>query len=444
MIASMRTLLSGGGLKARSLRSAGYTVFRAGAFKGLQLVSNLILTRILFPEAFGLMALVTVFIGGLSMISDVGIRPAMIRSARADEAVFQSTTWTLQIVRGVVLLGIAWALAWPYARIYDEPMIVPLVSVMAVTTLLAGFESIELVLRERALNIGRVVAMHIGSKVFSVIVTVALAWWLQSVWALVYGGLAGAAFKTVMSHVLFPSPNHRLSWNRGVLSEILVFGRWILLATLLTYLGGQGLQAVQGAFVDLETLAFIVIAGQFGWMIGELASAVLGGVAFPALSQIHRERPAEFPQAVVRIHRLQLIATLPAFLLLSLIAEPMIGLLYDPRYETAGVFLSLLALNGAIAAIPMVFSNMLLAAGDSRTYSFLAGANALLRIGGTITGFMIGDVIGIIMGIGIASFLTTALTMGVAMRRGASDLITILPASGLIALFYILQLSDVI
>ena len=434
-------LFSGSGLRARSMRSAGYTVFRVGAFKGLQLASNLILTRILFPEAFGLMALVTVFVGGLSMISDVGIRPAMIRSPRAEEAIFQSTTWTLQIVRGVVLMMLAFALAWPYAQIYDEPMIVPLVSVMAVTTLLAGFESIEVVLRERALNIGRVVAMHIGSKLFSVVITVFLAWQLQSVWALVWGAIAGGVFKTVMSHVLFPSPNHRLAWNKGVLSEILVFGRWIMLATLLTYMGGKGLQAVQGALVDLETLAFLVIADQFGWMIGELALAVLTGVAFPALSQIYRERREDFARAVVRIHRLQILCTLPAFLVLSIIAEPLIGVLYDARYVSAGFYLSLIALNGAIAMVPMVFSNMLLATGDSRTYSALAGASAVVRILGTVVGFLIGDVTGLLVGLGLASLVTTALTVSIAMRRNISDLKTVLPALGIIVLVYALQLK---
>ena len=426
------------------MRSAGYTIFRAGAFKGLQLISNLILTRILFPEAFGLMALVTVFIGGLAMISDVGIRPAMIRSPRAEEAVFQSTVWTWQIVRGAVLMVLALTLAWPYAQIYDEPMIVPLVSVMAVTTVFAGLESIEIVLRERALTIGRVVAMHVGSKLFSVVITVFLAWQLQSVWALAWGAIAGSLFKMVMSHVLFPSPNHRLFWDKDVLSEILVFGRWIILATLLTYLGGRGLQAIQGALVDLDTLAFIFIASQFGWMIGELAIAVLTGVAFPAISQVYRERPADFAATVIRINRLQIACTLPAFLALSVVAEPLIALLYDVRYAQAGEFLSLLALNGAVSALPMTFSNMLLASGDSRAYSLLAGIHSFLQIGGTIVGFMIGGVIGMIVGYGVASFLATGTTVMFARSRGASDLPTILPACALISVFYVLQLAGVI
>jgi len=59
-----------------------------------------------------------------------------------------------------------------------------------------------------------------------------------------------------------------------------------MLGTFLAYLGGQGLRAIEGTLVDLETLAFIAIAAQFGGMIAEIATSVLRGVAFPALAEV--------------------------------------------------------------------------------------------------------------------------------------------------------------
>ena len=99
--------------------------------KGLQLGANLVLTRILFPEAFGLMALVGVFIAGIQLISDIGIRPSLIRSSRGEDPEFQATAWTLQVVRGVWVTALALLLAWPYALIYDQPILAPLISVVA-------------------------------------------------------------------------------------------------------------------------------------------------------------------------------------------------------------------------------------------------------------------------------------------------------------------------
>jgi O-antigen/teichoic acid export membrane protein len=79
----------------------------------LRLGSNLILTRLLFPEAFGLMALVTVFLTGLKMFSDFGLNASIIRSARGDDPIFLQTAWTVQILRGVMLWLISVMLAGP-------------------------------------------------------------------------------------------------------------------------------------------------------------------------------------------------------------------------------------------------------------------------------------------------------------------------------------------
>lgn len=415
-------------------------MLQAFAFRGLQLGSNLILTRLLFPEVFGLMALVTVFVGGLSMISDVGIRPALIRSPRAETAVFQSTAWSLQILRGLVLTGLAWALAWPYAALYDAAVLMPVIATMALTTTLAGFASIEVVLHERKLALSRVAAMHIGSKAAGVVATITLAWWLGSVWALVWGGLFGAAVKTALSHLLFASKNHRLGWNRDVLAEILVFGRWVVVGTLLTYLGGQGLRAIEGTLVDIETLAFIAIAAQFGGMIGEIATSVLRGVAFPALAEIARNRPQDVAPLAVRTHRFVLLATLPAFFALSWGGEGLIGLLYDDRYAAAGLFLTLLALNGALNVVPLTFGHTLLVLGDSRAYALATGAGALLRIAGTVLGFWAGGVNAMIFGMGLGTMLGACVVFWAVRRHGVRDPLVTLLATGAIFAVYGLTL----
>ena len=71
-------LFSGEGVRARALRGASMTMIGFGGSNFLRLVSNLILTRLLFPEAFGLMALVQVFMSGMQMFSDIGIKTAIM------------------------------------------------------------------------------------------------------------------------------------------------------------------------------------------------------------------------------------------------------------------------------------------------------------------------------------------------------------------------------
>ncbi len=90
-------------LRGLALRGSIWTLGGYGASQVLRLAGNLVLARLLFPEAFGLSALVGVFMVGLAMFSDVGIGPSVIRSHRGDDADFLNTAWTIQVIRGLVL-----------------------------------------------------------------------------------------------------------------------------------------------------------------------------------------------------------------------------------------------------------------------------------------------------------------------------------------------------
>jgi O-antigen/teichoic acid export membrane protein len=103
-------------LLARALQGGALTGGAYAVAQGARLVSNLILARLLFPEAFGIMALVTVVLVGLAMFSDAGIGPAISQNARGDDADSLNTAWTINVLRGAVLWGAAWALAHPWRR----------------------------------------------------------------------------------------------------------------------------------------------------------------------------------------------------------------------------------------------------------------------------------------------------------------------------------------
>lgn len=88
-------MVTGNRLMARALRSTSWIVLGYGGSQAIRLASNLILTRLLFPEAFGLMALIQVVIVGLTLFSDVGIAPSIAQSKRGDDRDFLDTAWTI-------------------------------------------------------------------------------------------------------------------------------------------------------------------------------------------------------------------------------------------------------------------------------------------------------------------------------------------------------------
>ena len=86
-------------LKSLALKGSVWTLGGYGIAQLLRLVSNVVLAKLLFPEAFGLMVLVTIFMQGIAMFSDIGIIPSIIQNKRGDDPRFLNTAWTIQVIR---------------------------------------------------------------------------------------------------------------------------------------------------------------------------------------------------------------------------------------------------------------------------------------------------------------------------------------------------------
>ena len=138
----------------------------------LRLGSNLLLAWLLFPEAFGLMALVNVFMHGLQMISDTGIRGSILYHRRGDHQSFLDTAWTVQIVRGIVLWICSCLIAIPVMMLYGEPMLGQLLPVAGLTAIIAGFNSTALFTLNRRVALGRITLLDVLSQVASISVMV--------------------------------------------------------------------------------------------------------------------------------------------------------------------------------------------------------------------------------------------------------------------------------
>lgn len=405
-------------LRQLAVSSGIWTIAGFSAEHGLRLVSNLVLTRLLFPEAFGLMALVNVVRQGLELLSDMGITASVIRSDRGDEPHFLNTAWTLQIVRGFVLWVVTYLLAWPIAQIYDEPILMKLLPVAAATSVILGFRSTNFVTAQRHLALGRRTLLELGSQVGNVLVTIALAWWTRSVWALVLGGLVGPVLVAMLSHRVLPGVKNRIQWDEAAWREMVHFGKWILVATLATYFCGQGLRLLQGLLVDTETLGLIYIAGMLAGSIGQLINNLGQKVLFPTYAQIWQTRPEDLSSTIFRARVWLLGLCLPAFSTLILFGPEVIELLYDSRYQRAGICTSLIAVNGAVASITLPYGIALLAFGDSKKHAVIQTVNAGLRVVGACVGFYIAGVIGMLGALATTGLVIYPLRAMVARQYG--------------------------
>lgn len=198
------------------------------------------------------MALISVVMVGLSMFSDVGTSPAIMRSPRGDEEEFLNTAWTIQIIRGICLWLAACALAYPVALIYGEPMLMQLLPVAALSLLIAGFNPTKLESANRHMQAGRVTLIELAVQVTGLIIAITAAWALQSVWALVISGLAAALTHLILLNRFLPGPRNHLRWEKAAAHELIHFGKWVFLSTICGFFVAQGDKLLIGKYLSLE------------------------------------------------------------------------------------------------------------------------------------------------------------------------------------------------
>jgi len=372
-VAANSILVQGSGfsLKKALMTSAAWTMAGWVVMQVLRFGSNLILTHLLFPEAFGLMSLVTVFIVGLHMFSDVGIGPALVQSERGDDPDFYNTAWTVQILRGLGLWLISVGIAWPVALFYDEPglpSLIWLLPAVGLATAISAFDSTALYTLDRRLAQGRRVALQIGNSLVTMAATIGLAWVYPSVWALVVGNLVSALTNMAWSHVLVPGVRNRPRWDRTALAGLLHFGKWVFFGTAFTFLGNQGDRLVIGK-LSLILLGVYHMGAMLATIPTTLLSTLAGQLVFPLYSRLLKKgRPA--PEAFARVH--PACAGFAAFLVTGLIASgpTFIRGAYDARYIGAGWIVQILAVGAWCQMLEILIDALLWGLGKANVSAF--------------------------------------------------------------------------
>ena len=387
--------------------NAGF--WSAGGFatqRLLQLGSNLLLTRLLFPEAFGLMALANTLLTGLYLFSDVGIKPAIIQSDRGDDEEFLNTAWTIQIGRGFILWAVAALLAYPVAQLYGQAVLWPLICALGATAAINGFASTSIATCERHLDVRRLTLVQLAGQFVTLALTAFLAWQLRSVWALAYGGIAGAAVTTIFSFILMPTHRHRLRWEPSAVSALVKFGRWIFLSTAATFIGGQGLRALQGVLLTPADLAFITIAQTLAWMPADFTAQLQNMVGFPALAEMRKQSHEKMAEALNGMRTKVIVFIIPVFVALALLSGPIIGIMYDDRYFISARYMAILGFAGAVTVIPLGYQSAVLAIGDTKLHFVIMVVNTISRILFMFLGYYIYSIEGMLAGIGFGAFVS--------------------------------------
>lgn len=334
-------------LKRKAFSASVWSILEYGFGMGLRVVSSLVLTRLLLPTYFGEITLVTTLIIGINLLSDIGLTPSVIQSPRGDEPTFLNTAWTLQIVRGVALWLIAVALSWPVALFYHDAKLKYLLPVLALSTLISGFNGTGLLTLSRHMGVRRLFAIDGSTAVVSLIVTIVWAYFRPSVWAIIAGQLVSTTYRLCLSHILSVTSGIRNSfcWDKGSVHSIVHFGKWILMATAFWFFASQADRLILGRLIPLALLGIYGLAYQLSDIPRAIILALGQRVAYPFITKMIHRPIEEFESQFLRYRLYALLAGAVMLTLMVNWGGLLILKLYDARYREAAWMIPILALG---------------------------------------------------------------------------------------------------
>lgn len=383
-----------GGVRRAAARGAAWTVVGFAIRLVLRFGFNLLLTRLVAPKVFGVMALINLLIYSLHMFSDLGISQCVTHHDRGDDPKFLNTAWTLQIVRGLVLWMLSAALAGPAAWFYGEPALAWLVPLAGTTAILDGVHSTAILTLNRRLIRGRLVLWDlIPYATVTAAAVAAIAGVARrhpggqddpgvqhtQVVVLVWAQVAVVALQEAASYWLLRGRRHRLRLDPTAARDLLHFGGWVFVSTAAGFLAAQADQLVIGKVASLAELGVYRVASQLAALPAQFIAALCAQLVFPLYSRLVRYGRAGGP-GIAGVHRT--LGVLAGWLVTGLlVAGPtFVECLYRGRYQEAGAYVQLLAAAVWFTMLQSTGEAVLLARGQAR----LMALGQVLKLGALV------------------------------------------------------------
>lgn len=316
--------------------------------KILSFARIVILARILSPNDFGLMGIAMLTLMALETFSLTGLGTALVQK-KGDFESYLDSTWTVNMLRGIILFGIVYIIAPFTAAFFKEPSATLIIRVMGVSMLITGFTSMGITCLRKELEFNKLFIYHLTSALADFIVAVSIAFALKNVWALVFGKIAGSFAGMVTSYLIHPY-RPRISIEREKAGELFTYGRWILGTSMLFFLLNQGGDILVGRLLGATMLGFYTMAMRIPNLIATEITSPLISVTFPAFSKI-QSYTSDLKRAYLKVLQVTAFIALPLMGLIIVLAFDFTKLILGEKWMPIVPAMQVLACWASVYAI---------------------------------------------------------------------------------------------
>lgn len=320
-------------------------LWRFAERSGAQIVTfivSIVLARILAPEDYGTIALVTVFTAILQVFVDSGLGTALIQKKDADDLDFSSVFYFNFAV--CIILYIAMFIVTPYIAIfYDDISLIPVIRALSLTIVFSGVKGIQQAYVSRNMMFKRFFFSTIGGTIFSAFCGIGMAYAGFGVWALVGQQLSNTMIDTLILWITVKwRPKKKFSWKR--LKTLLGFGWKLLISALLDTAYNNLRNLIIGKMYSSADLAFYNQGDKFPKVIVTNINASIDSVLLPTMSnaQDNRNRVKQMTRRAIKTSTYVMA---PLMMGLAFCAEPIVRIVLTEKWLPCVPFLRIFCIT---------------------------------------------------------------------------------------------------
>lgn len=343
------------------------TIDRIGTLT-LSFLTNLILARILLPEDFGSIAMLNVFIAVADIIVHGGFGVALIQSKKINN-LDCSSVFFCNFGIAVTLYILLFILAPYISEFYKLQLLSPLLRVQAISLIINSFSTVQLSLLKRNFKFKQLALRNIVSSIVGLALGLISALIGFGPWSLIISSLTAGFVGIVL---LWRASTWRPTWEFSIESvrRLFGFGGLLMLSSILSTIYDNIQSLIIGKFFTSVDLGYINQAKKLQGVPAGAISSIVSQVTLPIFSFLQDDN-SSLKNAFKKNIRIIQYINMPLMMLLIVVAEPLIQLLYGPRWVSSAPYLQILCVSQLINVINPLNLNIICAKGKGNIYLYI-------------------------------------------------------------------------
>jgi O-antigen/teichoic acid export membrane protein len=349
-------------LKLKTYRGAFWSFVDAIGARLVQFVIGIVLSRLLLPEEFGLIAMLSIFMAVAQNLLDSGFGSALIQKKEITEA-DTSSVFFFNMLISLALAGILCLVAPWIAAFYQQPELLPITQTMSLVVVINSFIVVQATMLTRKMDFKTQAKVSLLAGLGSGFIGIAMAYHDFGVWSLVSQQLAAASFR-VMFLWGFNRWRPKFIFSFSALRQMFSFGSRMLASSLLNQIFENLYYVVIGKLFSPLTLGFYFRACTLAEMPSATLTRIVTRVSFPVFSAI-QDDDDRLKRAMRQALGVLFFINAPVMIGLAVIAKPLVLVLLTEKWLPSVPYLQLLCVLGLLLPLHALNLNILMAKGRS-------------------------------------------------------------------------------